>query len=58
MKRDGGNERFELIMDDSHDRGVEGHADSQKSGPVSHLLQSITKILDRLGLAAQNDLAR
>ena len=58
MKRDGGNVVLELITDDSHDRRVEGHADSQKGGPVSHLLKSVAKLFDRLGVAAQDDLAR
>ena len=58
MKWNGGNVRLELIMDDLHDRGVEGHADPQEGGPVAHSLQSFAQILDRLGVAAQDDLVR
>jgi len=58
MKWDGGNVSLELIMDNPHDRRVEGHADPQEGGPVSHLLQSVTKIFDRLGVATKDDLVR
>ena len=58
MKLDGGNVRLELIVDKPHDGRVERHADPQAGGPVSLLLQSLTKIFDRLGVATQDDLVR
>ena len=51
MKWDGSNERLELIMDDPHDRRMEGHADPQEGESVSLLLQSAAEIFDRLGVA-------
>jgi len=40
MKGNGGNVLLELIMDDLHDRGVEGHADPQEVArcPISFSL--------------------
>ena len=58
MKGDSGNVSLHLLMDDAHDRGVKGHTDSQESGPVPHLFQSVTKVPDHIGLAAHNNLAR
>ena len=58
MKWNGVNERLEFVMDDPHDRRVEGHADPQEGGPVAHSLQSFAKILDRFGAAAQDNLVR
>ena len=58
MKGDGGNERLEFVLDGPHDGRMEGHTDPQEGGPISHLLQSAAKILDRIGIATQDDLIR
>ncbi len=58
MKWNGGNVRLELIMDDLHDRRVEGHADPQEGSPVPHLLDFFAQILDRPGVTAQDNLVR
>jgi hypothetical protein len=58
MKWDGGNVRRELIMDNPHDRRVEGHANLQEGGPVAQVLQALTEIFDGLGVAAEHDLVR
>jgi hypothetical protein len=58
MKWDGGNVRLELIMDNPHDRRVEGHADPQEGEPVAQVLQVLAEIFDGLGVAAEHHLVR
>jgi len=56
MEWNGGNVRLELIMDNPHDRRVEGHADPQEGEAIAQVLQVLAEIFDGLGVAAEHHL--